>query len=263
MLIDSHAHIYPEKIAGKAVSSVGAFYDIGMRRGGTAEDLLKTGQRAGVTHYVVHSVATSAKQVPSINQFISESVRAYPNAFIGLGTMHPDVDSFEAECARIEALGLRGIKLHPDFQKFNIDDSRIMPLYEIAEGRLPILFHTGDYRYDFSHPRRLRNVLRAFPKLRVVGAHFGGWSIFEEGVKYLADTTAMVDSSSASFWLKEPNKMEALIRAYGPDRVMFGSDYPMWDATDELAFLERVNLTAEERERIYWKNAAEFYHITD
>lgn len=102
---------------------------------------------------VVQSVATVPEQVHNINSFIAEQVRLHPDKFIGFGALHPDFPDISGETERIISLGLKGIKLHSDFQKFNIDDLKAFPIYEAAEGRLPILFHCGDDRYDFSHPR--------------------------------------------------------------------------------------------------------------
>lgn len=71
MIIDFHAHIYPEKIAEKATAAVGTFYgDAPMAWHGRAQELIESGSRIGVKKYIVHSVATKAEQVESINNFI-------------------------------------------------------------------------------------------------------------------------------------------------------------------------------------------------
>ena len=175
-IINFHSHIYPDAIAEKATKSVGKFYNIPMDRVGTPEMLLKDSKEAGITACVVHSVATTPKQVETINDFILDECNKHKE-FIGFGAMHPDYDNPEKEIERIKALGLKGIKIHPDTQLFNVDDEKMFPIYEILSDNLPILIHCGDYRYDFSHPRRLARVLDLFPRLTVIGAHFGGWSM--------------------------------------------------------------------------------------
>ena len=93
------------------------------------------------------------------------------------------MEDAEGEILRIKAMGLRGIKLHPDFQKFEIDDEKMFPTYKILEReKLPILFHTGDKRYNFSGPRHLIKIMEKFPDLVCIGAHFGGWSMWDEAV---------------------------------------------------------------------------------
>lgn len=255
MIIDTHAHIYPDKIAIKAAKSIEHFYDIPVVNDGCVSTLLRLGDEAGVDRFLVHSVATTPEQVESINNFIISSVNAHPDRFVGFCTMHQNYADPGREIDRILAAGLRGIKLHPDFQEFNIDDEKAFPIYEAAEGRLPILFHMGDTRYEYSKARRLLTVIKRFPKLKVIGAHFAGYSEWEESAKILGGTGIWVDTSSSLEWLS-PDRARELIDAYGTDRVMFASDYPMWRPQDELAKLSRIPMSDEERERILYKNAA-------
>ncbi len=253
MIIDAHAHIYPEKIAEKASITIGEFYDIKMAYDGTVEHLLEEGTKAGVDKFLVHSVATTPKQVSSINRFIAESVAAYPDKFIGFCTMHPDSDQKAEEFAWAMEHGLKGIKLHPDFQKFHIDDERALEIYALAEGKCPVLFHMGDYRTQYSKAERLARVMEQFPNLDCIAAHFGGYSEWDTGAAYLATSGCYVDTSSST-WMLEPYKVRQLVDIYGADHVLFGTDYPMWDATEELARLLRTEFTEEEKELIYHKN---------
>ena len=198
-VIDAHAHIYPDKIASRAVDAVGDFYLIDMFGEGTVEHLLSAQQHAPITHFIVHSVATTPGSVESINNFIAEQCRQHPE-FIGFMAMHQDYPEPEKEIERAIGLGLKGMKLHPDTQHVNMDDPRLMNVYEMIEGRLPIVIHTGDYRYDYSHPRRLMNVLKTFPDLVVDAAHFGCWSRYEVGYDILHNADNLfVDASSSQF----------------------------------------------------------------
>ena len=262
-VIDAHAHIYPEKIAAKAVSAVGRFYGVeqSMAGKGSVDDLLAARDRAPISHFIVHSVATSAHAVPAINSFIAEQCGAHPE-FIGFGTMHPECADMEAEVNRALDLGLHGFKLHPDTQQVNMDDPRLMAFYEIIAGRAPLVVHTGDYRHDFSSPRRLVRVLKAFPDLVVDAAHLGGWSIYDIGYDVLhedslRDERLFVDASSA-FGLVGRRHMRELVRMWGADRVMFGSDYPMWDPAHELGEMMACGLSDDELELVLWRNAEAF-----
>lgn len=258
-IYDMHAHIFPAKIAEKATSSIGRFYDIPMQEKGTAEDLLAQGRRIGVSRYLVCSTATTGAQVESINHFIAEEVRTHPE-FIGFGSLHPDVPDPEAEVDRMIAAGLQGIKLHPDFQRFMIDDPAAYPIYEAAQGRLPILFHMGDARYAYSLPIRLMNVLKKFPRLIAIAAHLGGyqrWKEAEETDGYLGCPNLYLDTCSAIQFLPH-ERSEAIIRRHGADRVFWGSDYPMWDHKAEYERFLSLSLTDTEKEQILWKNAETF-----
>lgn len=254
MIYDFHAHIYPEKIAARAVEGVGHFYQLPMAADGTAETLLRLGKPAGITNYIVHSVATGAKQVRSVNDFISEEMEKYPEELIGFGTLHPDYEDLLGELERIEQLGLRGLKLHPDSQQFFVDDKRMYPVYDYLQGRLPLLVHCGDYRFDYDHPRRVRKILDDFPRLELIAAHFGGWSVFDVAVEYLQDKNCYMDCSSSIMFIGRRRALE-LIRLYGSHRLVFGSDYPMWNPAVELSVLEGLGLTAQELDDMLYRNA--------
>ena len=264
-IIDAHAHIYPDKIAPRAVPAIGTFYLVPMQGEGTGDDLLARYGECGITHAIVHSVATTAKSVPTINSFIADQCARHPE-FIGFGTMHQEFEDVEAEVDRALALGLHGFKLHPDTQQVNMDDPRLMDFYEVIAGRVPLVLHTGDYRYDYSSPRRLVKVLKAFPDLVVNAAHLGGWSIYDVGYdvlheELLGEERLFVDASSA-FAFTGRRHMRELVRMWGADRVMFGTDYPMWQPAQELNEMMNCNLTDDELEKILWKNAEAFSGVT-
>ncbi len=253
MIIDAHVHIYPEKIADKAVMGIENFYNMHIEYDGRVSTLLREGKKAGVDKFIVQSVATVWEQVKSINNFISESVSENPE-LIGFGTMHPDFPNIPEEVDRIISLGLKGIKLHSDFQRFAIDDEKAFPIYEAAEGRLPILMHMGDTKSDLSCPERLVKVIERFPKLTVIGAHFAGWSMWERAERALAGTGIYTDCSS-SLYAMSPERAAELIRKFGADKVMWGTDYPMWNYSDELKRFEKLPLTDNERNMILGENA--------
>lgn len=255
-VIDVHVHIYPEKIAERAVDAVGDFYLVDMYGEGTAAHLLASQQRAPISHFVVHSVATKPSGVATINNFIAEQCHEHPE-FIGFMAMHQDLEDPETEIERAVNLGLKGMKLHPDTQKVNMDDPRLMRIYEIIEGRMPLIVHTGDYRYDFSHPRRLVNVLHTFPDLVVDAAHFGGWSVFDMATEYLEQENCFLDASSAMSFLGQRRTRE-LVEIYGHERILFGSDFPMWDPAGEYEVFTGCGFSDDALEDMLWHNAERF-----
>lgn len=255
--VDMHAHIFPEKIAYKAVEAIAGFYNIQMRCDGTIDDLLVKEDMAGIEKILVHSTATKPEQVRDINNYIIKSV-SNCDRFIGFGTMHPDFDDIDSEIQRIIDGGLKGIKLHPDFQMFNIDDPKVFGIYETCEGRLPILFHTGDDRYDFSRPKRLADVLEKFPDLVVIAAHFGGYSRWEEALEYLAGRKNVYMDTSSSLGMIDDELARKIIEKHGADNMLFGSDYPMWEPKDEIDKLINLGIGKEDLEKILHKNAEIF-----
>ncbi len=255
-IIDMHTHIFPEKIVDKAVASIGNFYGINMCKSGRPADLIESGNKIGVKKYVVFSTATTAAQVTSINNYIAGEVAKHPE-FIGFGTIHRDVENPEEAVESILSLGLKGIKLHPDFQLFNIDDEKMYRIYEIIDGRLPVYYHTGDARYPYSEPERLARVAKDFPKMKVIGAHFGGYSVWDKIGCYEGLDNVYFDTSSALFELPKEKAVE-IINRFGREKFFFGTDYPMWDHKEELARFMALELDDETNEMILYKNAERF-----
>jgi len=263
-VIDAHCHIYPEKIVDRAVAGTDAFYSTHAACRGVAGELLEIGERVGIDRFVVQSVATTPKQVSSINHFIAAEVEKAPTRFTGLGAAHPDCEDQDAVIEEIKSLQLHGIKIHPDIQGFAIDDARMMRVYERCEEEgLVVLMHTGDHRYDFSNPNRLLPVLKAFPRLTVIGAHFGGWSVWDDASRELCDFPNLYVDCSSTFPFANQDLLlgETLIHRYGAERVMFGSDFPMWSPKSELETFMKLRLTEEERRMILSENAKRVYKI--
>ena len=246
-IIDAHAHIYPEKIAAKATSTIGLFYDIEMQMpAGTSEQLLADGKRAGISRYAVHSVATTAHQVRSINEFILRETLAHPE-FIGFITLHQDLteDEIEAEVKWAIENGMKGVKLHPDFQKFNIDDESVEKFYRAVGNKLPILFHIGDDRYDYSKPYRLVNIAKKYPSVTFIAAHFGGYRCWADASLYKGLSNVYFDTCSSLPFI-DAAEAKRIIDMLGAERFFFGTDFPMWDATEELERFNQISLTNEQ-----------------
>ncbi len=252
-IIDIHDHIFPDKIAQKATDAIGRYYGIKMRHTGSVEALLEAGRRIGTTKYVVHSSATTVEQVQAINDYICGVQAGHPE-FVGFATLHPGLKDIGREVDRIIAMGLHGIKLHPEFQNLTIDEDCMMALYEAVEGRLPVLMHMGDQNKDTSSPKRLARVLDKFPELIVIGAHLGGYSMWEQSSEYLIGRNLYIDTSS-SLPFMEPSRVVGIMRSHGINKVLFGTDYPMWDHTEELERFMRLDLTEDERKAVLHDNA--------
>ena len=254
LIIDTHTHIFPDKIAANAVKSIGKFYDYPCYGDGTLEGLIRCGTAAGVSKFVSHSVATTPGQMRHINDFIMGAHNAYPDRVIPFAAMHPDVPEIEERVEEIIAMGFVGVKLHPDMQQFQIDEPRSLRMLRLLEGRLPVLIHTGDWRYDNSGPRHILRVREALPDLTMICAHLGGWSEWEKAAGLLPGNGLYVDTSSSLHAL-EPSHAADIIHAFGVEYVMFGSDFPMWTPDMELKKFDRMPLTEAERELILGKNA--------
>ncbi len=260
-LIDIHTHIYPPAIARKAADSIREFYQLeGVNEmDGTADTLLKRGDAAGIDRFVILPVAVRADRTRHINDFILEQAATQPR-FIGFGTIHAGMDNIVQEAEYIMDKKLKGIKMHPDTQGFSIDDPRLFPVYETIQDKLPVVLHMGDTRYDFSHPARLRRVLELFPRLQVLAAHFGGYSMYQTAKEYLYDKECVFDVSSSLMFMDD-GVAERYINLYGAERMAFGTDYPLWDPVKETKRFLELKLTDEQFEQIGHKTAERFLHL--
>lgn len=266
-IFDMHTHVYPQEIALKAVDALNHFYSFVSECNGTLSELIDTAHRADVYGFALLGVATNAHQVEHVNQAIlrnadtarREGLRAV--AFMG---MHQDYPDMEAEIARGKQLGAKGVKIHPDIQRVDIDDSRLCRLYAIlAEQGLPVCLHMGDDRaeYRYSSPDKLVRVAKEFPKVRFIASHLGAYKAWQESDQLIGLPNVWYDTSSV-LWALDQRRAVELIRLFGADRIFFGTDYPVTTATHELTRFFSLPLLEEERRAILWNNAAEFLRLS-
>ena len=259
--IDFHCHVYPDAIASKAADNVRQFYNgLGDPSiDGCVQTLLDRGTKAGVQKFVILPVAVRPSRTRHINDFILSEVEKEPR-FFGYGTVHAGMENITGEVQYIMDKGLRGLKMHPDYQLFSIDDPRLFPVYEMIGEKLPVIFHMGDQRYDYSHPARLRKVLELFPRLQVIAAHFGGYTMHQEAARLLHDKHCFFDVSSSLMFM-EDGEAERYINRHGADRFVYGSDFPMWDPVVEMERFQRLKLTDDQKEQIAHITAEQILNV--
>lgn len=259
-IIDAHSHIFPASIAEKATVNIGKFYDLHMNNCGSSEELIKSGSKIGTSLYLVCSVATTPHQVSSINEFIAQECGKY-DCFFGLGAAHPLSEDIEGDIEQIRALGLKGVKLHPDFQTFNADSPEAFRIYEIIEGSMPLLIHCGDERYEYSRPERIANIAKNFPKLKLIASHLGGYQLWDEAQSCLRGfENVRVDLCSSLAFMPAETALSR-IRGFGAENCFFGTDFPMWSHDIELERIMSLGLTDAELKGILAGNFREFMNI--
>lgn len=257
-IIDVHAHIFPDKIADKAVQSISDFYATPMQHKGVSEALIESGNKIGVEKYLVFSTATKLEQVESINNFIIDEISKHEE-FIGLGTMFKGFENFEKELNRIKSHGIKGIKLHPDFQKFDIDDPALFPIYDVlSDLGMFVMTHAGDFRHNFSHPEKIANLAQNFPNLKIIAAHFGGWSQWDIAEKCLKLDNVYFDTSSTMGFDGLKHAKNAF-NIFDNTHIFFGTDFPMWDHKTELDNIMKLGLSDDIVENVLYNNFHNFY----
>ena len=268
-VFDIHTHTYPEAISEKACVNLGKFYNLEIHGKGTYAHLESQAKENNVCGYLLFSVATNAHQVEKVNTSIAnlaELSRSRGFKTVGYAGMHQDFPDFEGEIKRAVSLGLQGVKIHPDIQKVDIDDKRLLPLYEILQAmELPIYLHMGDDRpqYRFSEPKKLRRVVDMFPRLRAVAAHLGGYRSWDEVIEYLAGHDRIMYDTSSALWAMTPEAADSVISKLGCENIMFGTDYPVMNTKEELERFFKLTLTDKQQEDILWNNAVRFLKIEE
>ena len=198
------------------------------RGDGTVEHLLACERAAGMDRCVVLCAATTPAQVIPANNYARELQRTHPE-IIAFGTLHPAYARWEEELHSMERGGLRGIKLHPDFQGFRLDDPRLLPMFEAAQGRFLFELHIGSAQPASSapsSPQQLAAIARAFPGLTLIAGHFGGYLMWDMAIEALAGLdNVWFDTSSTSPFVT-PHLLRRLLDAHPLERFLFGSDWP-------------------------------------
>lgn len=261
-VIDAHSHIFPDSVAEKAKISVGDFYNLPMFTAGTLTELYKV--RSGrlenrkITLQAIFSPAMNASQTKNINSFIS-TLCEKDKSLIGFGTLHKENNDYKDEIQRIKALGLKGIKFHSDFQKTDIDDEKMLPVYkEAAKNNLPVIFHMGDKKLKYSSVEKLKNVLCELSELAVIAAHMGGYMHWQEAYNTLApDDRLYFDVSSALSFIPH-YEFNEMLEKFGVSHFFFGSDFPMWNPLDELKKLSEFVPNDIDRRKIEYHNYIAF-----
>ncbi|MGE5553762.1 MAG: amidohydrolase family protein [Betaproteobacteria bacterium] len=265
MVIDFHTHAFPEAVAPRAVQQLENRYGISPFGTGTLDHLWDLWREAGITLGIISTAATRPEQVRSANdwalwlneRYPCESVEADQEPrLMAFGTLHPAYPDIPGELARLRQRGIRGLKFHPDFQEFCLDSPEAEEMFAAIGTDFIILLHIGDRPHQNRHatPARLRRLLEALPHLRIVAAHFGGFQMWAEAREELVGQEVFFDTSSSLAFLS-PEEAVEVIRRHGPDRILFGSDFPLWSPPAELALLQSLPLTDEERRLILWDNA--------
>ncbi len=240
MFVDCHTHVFHPRIAEKAKMKLAEHYKLYCRCKGTPEDLLIRARRSGIDHCVALCAATSAAQVRPCNAYAGFLQNNYPE-ITAFGSIHPDCADWKGELDRLRSSGVRGLKLHPDFQHFRLDDPRLLPIFEEARRDFIFMIHIGDSLppdKNPSCPYKMAAILDAFPGMNVVAAHLGGYRQWKYALEVLAGRDVWMDTSSCMKEIPD-DVLKAILRKHPRERLVFGTDYPIMDPQEEMDVFQR------------------------
>lgn len=266
MIIDTHVHTFPDKIAEKAIHRLAAASGITPSTDGTVSDTIKYMKKVQVDKFINLNIATAPSQQTTINNIAAENDLKYEN-MISFGSVHPDNPDAINELYRIKSVKIKGIKLHPDYQNFFIGEERLYPIYKTcAELDLPIVFHAGwdCYSPNLIHamPEDCAKVAKAFPDLKIILAHFGGLMLWDDVAEYLTGyENVYFDTAMAATYMKDFDIAIKIINKHAIENIFLGSDCP-WESPDKsIEFIESLPLSDERKEKILGKNAELFFNL--
>ncbi len=256
-LVDFHTHAFPDSIAARTMAKLSAIAGAAPFTDGSLPGLRERQKEFGVTLTVVHQIATKPSQQFTVNNWAAANQK---DGVVFFGSVHPAAEDALPELSRIKEIGLKGVKLHPDYQEFFVDDERVFPLYrEMERLGLPLIFHAGrdPLSPDLVHaePKGIAQVAKTFPKLTVIAAHLGGMERSDGVERYLAGLPNIYLDLSMAHTFADPAQAERIIKTHGTERILFATDLPWGTAQQTLAFLERLHLTRGEEEQICYQNA--------
>lgn len=254
-VIDIHTHIFPDHGAAKIIAALEAEAECKAFSDGTRQGLLNSMQKAGVQVSVQVPVATRPDQVESINSY---ALKISDQQIISFGALHPKYPHFKKEISRLRAAGIKGVKFHPEYQDFFPDDEAMFPVYEeLAKARLIAFFHAGrDIAFENVHgtPAHFARLIKAFPNLKLVLAHMGGFQMWDEVLAEVIGQDVYIDTSFAMDFMSNHAFLQ-LVERHDPDLILFGTDSPWQDQQQELAKLRTLITDASDLEKIVSLNA--------
>lgn len=232
-MTDFHTHSFPDQLAPRAIASLEkssggkAFLD------GTVGALKESMKQAGISLSVLLPIAVKPKQTPTINTVAI--LNDHDPCFVSFGSVHPDYKDWKGELMRIKKAGLKGIKLHPDFQEMFLDDPKMVEVMRTAADMgLLITIHGGmDVSYPDLHrstPERLARILPELKGARIICAHSGGFRYLDEVEELLLGHEEIYIDTSFSIGQQgmDTKQLERIYRNIDPTHILFGTDSP-WD----------------------------------
>lgn len=263
MVVDFHTHVFPDKIAKKTIDYLAEKGGNTPFSDGTVSGLLNALEKGLVDVAVALPVLTKPEQFESVLNFvtkINEELSNKEKKIISFGGIHPACEDIKGKLKRVKDAGLKGVKIHPDYQNTFIDDDGYIEILKCAKDLdLIVVTHAGidcGYRECTvkSPPELTRKVIDKVGHEKFVLAHLGGSEMVEDVLKYLAGQKVYFDTAFVLNRIKKEEFLSVLDK-HGEDRILFASDFP-WSSFDrDVEILKSFVNDSDTRDKILYKNA--------
>lgn len=262
IIIDFHTHAFPDKVASSAIPALEKIGGVTANHDGKVNSLLVSMDRAGISASVLCSIATRPSQFAPILAW-SKAIRS--DRIIPLPSCHPADPQYLAQIEQIKGEGFKGIKMHPYYQEFFLDDERLYPFYEkVCKEELLLLMHTGfdigfprDRRAD---PQRISRILARFPELTLICSHLGAWEQWDEVADLLIGKQIYMDISFSLHMLPR-EKAKDMLERHPPNYILFGSDSPWADQKSAIEQVKALDLSPERQQALLGDNATRLLSV--
>lgn len=256
-IIDFHTHAFSDDLAPKAMKALTEHHpEIPYFLDGTVSSLLKSMDEVGIEKSVICSIATKPKQFQSI---LDWSLQIQTDRIIPFASVHPADPEKDEHIKQIKQVGLKGIKLHPFYQDFYLDEDTMLEFYEqVCKHDLILVMHTG-YDIAFEHirraePARIVKVMKKFPELKLITTHLGAWQMWDEVETEIIGRKIYMEISFALDYLPA-DKAKKLFENHPVDYILFGTDSPWRSQKETLNLLNKLNLDTQKMDKILRGNA--------
>ncbi len=256
-IIDIHTHAFPDSVADRAMAHLCSQTDqVTAYLDGRLSSLLESMDANGIEKSVICSIATKPGQFEPIFEW-SRSIAS--DRIVPLASIHPFDPDAPERVRQVAEAGLAGIKMHPYYQDFDVDDERLDPLYgALQDAGLILTMHTGfDFAFEWidrAGPKRISNVLAKFPELILITTHLGSWQQWDEVQELLIGKPIYMETSFSMQYL-EADRLREMLLSHPPEYLLFGTDSPWTDQKEQISAFKGLNLPDSLMEKVFYENA--------
>lgn len=263
-IIDFHTHAFPDSLAQRAISALEHGADAKAFLDGRVQSLIDSMDSCGIEKSVVCSIATRPSQFEPILAW-SKKIRS--GRIIPLLSIHPEDPAYAQKIRIVKGEGFKGIKMHPYYQDFDLDDERMLRIYEIClKENLIIVMHTGlDIAFPGvrkATPEKILKVSELFPDLKFVSTHLGSWELWQEVESVLAGKPVYMEISFSLEYL-DTEPVRDILRKHPKEYLLFGTDSPWTDQGNTLKLFRGLNLGQEFEGAVLSANAEKLLNSSE
>ena len=263
MVFDFHCHCFPDQLAPYAIAQLGEnspWSGLAPNTDGTVRSVLDQMHAHGVTQSLICNIATNARQMPKVNEFAC-LLELEQTELHALGSLHPDGKDLEGQIKMLKSVGIRGIKLQPDYIRTDFDNPSLYPIFELCIAYDMFLithagYDPGSHTHIHCKPGHILKVMENFPKLTLIAAHMGGIGCEKDVIEMLCGKQIYFDTSQSGQISERQHLLHKIMQKHDTSLLLYGSDCPWTDQACEQRFVLQAPISEQAKEDIFWNNAA-------